>query len=78
MHEDILNIYRLPDIERYQDVDLLMLSERCAAMEEKVYALAAELPENQRRIIEEYVNVRNDLDVETFKAALRLGKRHYR
>ena len=78
MHEDILNIYRLPDIAQYQDVDLLMLSEQCAVLEEKVYAIAAGLPEDQRLRIEEYVRIRNDLEAETFKTALRLGKRHYR
>ena len=78
MHEDVMNLYRLPDIFQHQDVNLLSLSEDCAVLEEKLYALAAQLPENQRQIIEEYVSTRNDLEVETFKTALRLGKRHYR
>ena len=78
MHENLMEIFQLPDISEYQNVDLQMLSEQCAVLEEKLCLIARGLPEKQRQIIEEYVSTRNDLEVESFKTALRLGKRYYR
>ena len=49
-----------------------------AALEEQIYNLAKTLPEEKRRLIEEYINMRNDLEVETYKTALRWGKDHYK
>ena len=78
MDEQISALYRLPNIEKYEDVHLLTLSENCAALEEQVYAIAEALPEKKRQIIERYINLRNDLEVETLKTALRWGKHHYK
>lgn len=74
----IAELYKQPNIEKYEDIHLQTLSEDCAVLEERVYALAKTLPEEKRRVIEEYINTRNDLEVETFKTALRWGKNHYK
>ena len=78
MVEAIRDLYRLPNIGEYEDLDLLALSEQCAVLEERVYTMAESLPSNKRKIIEEYISTRNDLEVETFKTALRWGKLHYK
>ena len=72
------DLYRLPDIEKYEDVHLLTLSETCALLEEQVYLIARSLPEEKRQMIDAYICARNDLEVETIKTALRWGKKHYR
>ena len=77
MHEGIQNLYELPNIREYEDVHLLTLSENCAVLEEQLYALAKDLPAKHRHIIEAYISTRNDLEVETFKTALRWGKKNY-
>lgn len=78
MENKISDLYRLPNIAEYEDIHLLTLSESCAVLEEQVYAIAQVLPERKRQVIEAYINARNDLEVETFKTALRWGKRHYK
>lgn len=78
MDGKVSDLYKLPDIEKYADLCLLTLSERCAALEEQVYKIAKDLPDKKRMIIEDYISTRNDLEVETVKTALRWGKRHYK
>ena len=71
-------LYNHPGIAEYQNVDLLILSETCATLEEQVYAIAEGLSSEKRAIIEDYISTRNDLELETFRTALRWGKEHYR
>lgn len=78
MDGEITDLYKLPDIGRYENIHLLTLSETCSALEEQIYEIASSLPDKQRHIIEAYISTRNDLEVETFKTALRWGKVHYR
>lgn len=78
MKDDLMDLYKLPDIKEYQDLDLLTLRENCALLEEQVYEIASNLPDGKRQVIEAYISMRNDLEVETVKAALRWGKRYLR
>lgn len=74
----VTDLYKLPDIEQYEDLHLLTLSESCAALEEQVYKIAKALPDRKRQVVEAYISTRNDLEVETVKTALRWGKCHYK
>ena len=76
MVEPIADLYKMADIADYEDIHLLTLSEHCAVLEEQVYAIARNMPETQRYILEAYIHTRDDLETETFKTALRWGKRH--
>ena len=78
MDKEIINLYKLPNLEKYEDVDLLSLSETCAVLEEQVYNIIQTLPEQSRLVIEDYIRTRDDLEFETFKTALRWGKTHYK
>ena len=78
MNDAISDLYTLPNIDTYQDLNLLDLSECCAALEARVYAIAKSLPVNDQRIILAYISTRDDLETETVKTALRWGKRHYK
>ena len=78
MSESLSDLYRLPNIQEYADLNLLSLSEMCASLEEQIYTLAMSLPEKDRQIIHAYISARNDLEVESVKTALRWGKQHYR
>lgn len=76
MDRQITDLYRLPNINEYEDVHLLSLSENCALLEEQVLTIAQTLVDRDRQAIEAYISARNDLEVETFKTALRWGKRN--
>lgn len=78
MDGQVADLYKLPDIKEYEDLHLLTLSENCAELEAQVYRLAKGLRDEERQIIEAYISLRNDLEVETFKTALRWGNRHYK
>ena len=78
MEEKIKDLYLLPDIDRYEDIHLITLSEQCAALEMRVLELSQSLPESKRQVIEDYIRTRDDLEFETFKTALRWGKLHYK
>ncbi len=78
MDKEVINLYKLPDIEKYEDVHLLTLSENCAMLETQLLKLSQTLPDRSRLMIEDYIRTRNDLEVETFKTALRWGKVHYK
>lgn len=77
MDGQVADIYHLPDIEQYTDLHLLALSDDCSVLEEQVIQIANSLPEKQRQIIAAYISIRNDLEFETVKTALRWGKAHY-
>ncbi len=78
MHNQTNDLYKLPNIGEFQDIDLLTLSETCAVLEEKVLRIAATLPQKERYVIEDYICTRNDLEFESFKTALRWGKQNYK
>ena len=78
LDEQTAALYKLPDIDKYEDIHLQTLSESCAVLEARVYAIARTLPDIQRRVIENYISTRDDLEVESIKAALRWGRRHYK
>ena len=78
MEREIIEFYKQPNIGKYENVHLQTLSECCVVLEERVYALARALPEEDRSVIVDYINARNDLEVEMFKTALRWGKEHYK
>ncbi len=78
MNEMLEDFYRLPNIAKYENFCLQALSEQCNAYEEKVYALLPRLSQQDREVLETYILLRNDLEVETFKTALQWGKMHYK
>ena len=76
MNEGVIDLYRLPNVSQYEDIHLLTLSETCSVLEERVYEIAEALPEKEKQTIKEYINTRNDLEVESIKTALRWGKQN--
>lgn len=70
-----MDMYRLPDIANHEDVHLLALRENCAVLEMQLQEVMDRLPDQDRYILAAYIGMRDDLEVETVKTALRLGKR---
>lgn len=64
------------DIDKITDIDLLALSEQCAILEERIYAMLDRLPYKEQEILRDYIDTRNDLECESLKAALRWGLHH--
>lgn len=50
--DDVLkDFYKLPNIYKYENVSLQILSEQCAAYEEKVYAIMSRICEKDKQIL---------------------------
>ena len=78
MKKSIVDLYKVPNVEQYEDVNLLALSESCGVLEERVYDILQNLPEHERLIIEDYIRTRDDLELETVKMALHWGSKYCR
>lgn len=78
MNKSIMDFYHLPDITAYEDMHLLDLAEECAALEEQIAQILLRISDLDRQILTRYIDARNDLEVQSFKTALRWGKRHYK
>lgn len=70
-------LYQVPDISDFEDICLQTLRESCASLENQLHELIDRLPEHDRQIIEAYLDIRDELEFQTVKTALRWGKRHY-
>ena len=76
MENGITDLYQLPNITEYEDVHLLTLWENCVSLEEQLEAVKDRMSDYDRQLLECYINMRNDLEQETVKAAIRWGKQH--
>ena len=78
MDDRIKALYAIPNIADYEDVCLQELRENCSALETQVAELVQQLPQHDRCVIEAYLDIRDELEFQTIKTALRWGKRHYK
>ena len=74
MEERIRDLYRLPEGVLPQDVYLLDLAEQCAQLEVRVREMMENLSGHDRGILESYLELRDELEYQTVKAALRFSK----
>lgn len=78
MEDRIVDLYRVPNVEEYEDMHLMTLREQCLALEEKLERVKECMPLSDRQVLESYLDMRNELEFQSVKAALRWGKRHYK
>ena len=74
MNSSLKDLYTIPHHVVEQDVYLLDLSEQCAVMEDRVRGIAMTLPPKQREAIEAFLDLRDELEFQSVKAAMRFGK----
>lgn len=78
MDKRLADFYDIPNIKEYEDTCIQVLRENCTVLEEELRNLAGKLPDYERQVIEAYVDIRDELEFESIKTALRWGKRHYK
>ena len=74
MDERLNDLYTVPERVVPQDIDLLDLSEQCARLEQQVRSIAQTLPAKQRQVIEAFLELRDELEFQSVKTAMRYGK----
>ena len=77
MEDRLSALYHLPDIAQLEDVHLVTLREHCGALEERVRFILEGMSDGDRQIVETYIEMRDELELQSVKVALRWGKVHY-
>ena len=78
LKERLSDFYHGLGIEEYEDCHLLTLREQVDALEYQIFDFLDRMPDHDRYILEAYIDLRNNLEVESIKTALRLGKKYYK
>jgi len=74
VNEKLKDLYQIPERVLPQDLYLQDLAEQCAHLEERIRALAGKLPAEDRDVLENYLDVRDELEFQSVKTALRFSK----
>ena len=74
MDKRLIDLYQIPQSSLPQDIYLMDLAEECAHMEERVRALMVKLPARERELLESYLDIRDELEFQSVKTALRFSK----
>jgi len=64
------------DIDKATSLHLLSLSEQCAVLEDRIYAMFGRFSATEQEILTDYIHTRNDLECEALNAALHWGMQH--
>lgn len=74
MNKRLSDLYELPDLCGEQNLYLSELREHCDRLERQLLDISYDLPMELRMLIEGYIDLRNELEFESVKVALRFGK----
>lgn len=74
MDDRILDLYKLSDREKSHEMYLMDMREQCAGMERRVFEILEKLSTEDRQIVEAYLDIRNELEFQSVKAALKFSK----
>lgn len=75
MDKRLSNLYTLPDQNGEQNLYLLELRDHCSRLEYELLEAAEGLPAHLRVLIEGYIEIRDELEFQSVKAALGFGKK---
>lgn len=74
MDERLNDLYKAPRQFVPQDVYLQDLAEQCACLEERVRTMAEKLSDEDRELLEGYLDLRDELEYQSVRTALRFSK----
>lgn len=75
MDDRTLSLCKIDEDIFSKECELMLLREQCVLLEEKVYGVLTTLDEEKRETVEEYIRIRDDLEVLMINKAIRFGKR---
>ena len=74
MNERLYDLYHIPSHILPQEVYLMDLAEQCANLEAHVRELAVKLSARDRKMLVGYLELRDELEYQSVKTALRFSK----
>lgn len=75
MDNRLLAFYRSSDIKTDESEHLLVLRETCAVLEEQVQVILDRVSDSDRQVLLAYMDLRDELEIETVKVALCCGSK---
>lgn len=78
MTDEVRNLFAMPESVLPQDIYLMDLLNQCSAMESRVLMIAGKLSDEERQIIELYIDLRNEVELYSMRQAMRYGKNFLR
>ena len=76
MDKRLIDLYAVPNIENYEDVHLMTLREHCLELESKLEDVKLRMNTDDRLLLDSYIDMRDELEFQSIKMALRWGKQH--
>lgn len=74
MEARLADLYPLADRELQGQIYLQDLSEQCAHLELQVLKIMQKLPPSERQILQAYIDLRNELEFQSVKIAMKLAR----
>ena len=74
MNDGLKDLYQIPQRSLPQDIYLMDLAEECAYLETRVRELMSRLSTCDRELLESYLDMRDELEYQSVKVALRFSK----
>ena len=74
MNDQLKDLYRIPPQSLPQDIYLMDMAEECAHMEERVKEMMQRLSASDRELLKSYLDIRDELEFQSVKIALRFSK----
>ncbi len=74
MNARLKDLYDFPCKLSEDDIYLQDLAEQCAHLEDKILGIADSLSWDARAILEDYISTRNELEFQSVKRALKIGR----
>ena len=78
MTDEVRDLFAMPESVLPQDIYLMDLLNQCSAMESRVLMIAGKLSDEERQIIELYIDLRNEVELYSMRQAMRYGKNFLR
>ncbi len=74
MDSRLVDLYQFPREPTQEDIYLEDLAAQCSHLENRVLCIADSLSPNDRAALEAYIAVRDELEYQSVKRALKIGK----
>ena len=75
MTNEVRDLFAAPRSVLPQDIYLMDLLDQCSAMESRVLMIADKLPDEERQIIELYIDLRNEVELYSMRQSMQFGKK---
>lgn len=78
MDDRLKDLYQIPKQVLEQEIYIEDLAEQCSVYETRIRQIIEKLSTDDKEIVETYLDLRDELEIQTVKIAMRFAKGHLR